>query len=180
MSDQFLGEIRMVGFTFAPVGWLQCNGQILAISQFAALFALLGTTYGGNGVSTFQLPNLQGRVPVHAGQSAGTSNYVLGEVTGSESVTLASNQMPIHSHALNCVNNSVANATGPNGNLHAAAFVPRAGGGTPVYANGIGADSTMAATSISTAGGSTPVNIVQPVLCVNFIISTVGIFPARN
>ena len=88
MSDQFLGEIRMVGFNFAPVGWLLCNGQTLAISQFAALFALLGTTYGGNGTSTFQVPNLQGRVPVHQGQSAGTSVYVMGEVTGAESVTL--------------------------------------------------------------------------------------------
>src|SRR5689334_9815739 len=103
MSNPFLGEIRMVPFNFAPKGWALCNGQILAISQNTALFSLLGTTYGGNGVSTFALPDFRGRVPIHAGQGPGLSSYVLGEQTGTESVTLTVPQLPAHNHTVNGV-----------------------------------------------------------------------------
>jgi microcystin-dependent protein len=181
MSDQFLGEIRMVAFNFAPTGWLQCNGQTLAISQYAALFSLLGTTYGGNGTSTFQVPNLQGRVPIHVGQSAGTSVYVQGEVTGAESVTLTAGQMPVHNHALNCVNNSAADSSAPSGCLPGS--IPFARGQTSalsIYNTATAADSTMRPTAIGTAGGTTPVPVIQPVCCVNFIIATVGLYPTRN
>jgi microcystin-dependent protein len=181
MSDQYLGEIRMVGFNFAPDGWLACNGQILSISQNAALFSLLGTTYGGNGTSTFAVPNLQGRVPIHVGQSAGTSVYVQGEVTGAESVTLSAAQMPVHNHSLNCVNNTAADSSSPSGNLPGSVPLFRAQTGvSPIYNSSVAADSTMKATAIGSAGGTTPVNVVQPVCCVNFIIATVGIFPTRS
>src|ERR1039457_6375869 len=101
MANQYLGEIRMVGFNFAPLGWALCNGQLLNISQNTALFSLIGTFYGGNGTSTFGLPNLQGRVPVHQGNN-GFASYVLGQLSGTENVTLLSNNMPIHNHLVNC------------------------------------------------------------------------------
>jgi len=100
MSTPFLGEIRMFGFNFAPNGWALCNGQTLSISQYAALFSLLGTTYGGNGTTTFQLPNLQGQVPIHQGTGGG-GTYVIGQASGSANVTLLSNQMPAHTHLVN-------------------------------------------------------------------------------
>ena len=102
MSTNFIGEIRMVGFNFPPSGWALCDGQIMLISQNNALFALLGTIYGGDGQSTFALPNLQGRVPLHQGQSPGISFYALGQSAGMENVTMQSNQMPTHSHLVNC------------------------------------------------------------------------------
>src|SRR6476659_7582144 len=98
MSEPFLGEIRMVGFNFAPQGWALCNGQILSIAQNTALFSLLGTTYGGNGTQTFGLPNLQSRVPMHWGQGPGLSNYVIGEQTGTENVTILTSNLPPHTH----------------------------------------------------------------------------------
>jgi len=127
MSDQYLGEIRMVGFNFAPVGWALCNGQTLGISQYNALFALLGTTYGGNGTSTFQLPDLQGRVPLHAGAGAGLPVYVQGEKAGSQSITLTQQQMPLHTHI--------------------ATFTPSGGGGTPAVTVTVKASGTAATTS---------------------------------
>src|SRR5580658_7527465 len=102
MSEQYLGEIRMFGFTFAPSGWAFCNGQLLSISQNTALFSLLGTTYGGDGVSTFALPNLQSRVAIHFGQGSGLSPYVQGQTGGAENVTLTQNQMPQHTHPVAC------------------------------------------------------------------------------
>jgi microcystin-dependent protein len=111
MSDQYMGEIRMVAFNFAPMGWLLCNGQTLSISQNSALFALLGTTYGGNGVQTFQLPDLQGRIPLHAGAGLGLPTYVQGQKAGQESITLTQQQLPTHTHT--------------------ATFTPSGGGGTP-------------------------------------------------
>src|SRR5258706_8684270 len=98
MSNPYLGEIRIVGFNFAPTGWAMCNGQLMSIAQNTALFSLLGTMYGGDGQTTFALPNLQGRVPIHTGQSPGTSNYVMGQMAGAEQMTLLASQMPIHSH----------------------------------------------------------------------------------
>jgi microcystin-dependent protein len=176
MSEPFLAEIRMFGGNFAPRGWALCNGQILPIAQNTALFSLLGTTFGGNGQTTFALPDLRGRVPVHPGQGPGLSNYDLGEVTGTESVTILTNQMPAHTH--------LAAANSGNGDLPAATNNVWA---TPVDSTGAAgtgyaatANTTMSQAAIGSAGGGQPLPIIQPLLCVNFIIALEGIYPSRN
>lgn len=173
MSEPFLGEIRMFGGNFAPTGWQLCNGQLLAINQFAALFAILGTTYGGNGTSTFALPDFRGRVPLHQGSGPGLSTYVPGEQTGTQNVTLLSNNMPIHSHLVNC--SSGGGATTPVGNFPGGVSV---GATEKLYSTTT--NNQMAAGMIAAAGGNVPVSIIQPILCVTFIIAMVGIFPSRN
>ena len=173
MAEQYLGEIRMFGFNFAPSGWAFCNGQILSISQNTALFALLGTFYGGNGTSTFALPNLQSRVAIHQGQGTGLSPYVIGQLGGVENTTILYNQMPIHTHTVGC-NTGGGSQASP-------------GGGFPaVESTGTSLDfsststSTMSPTMIGNAGGNVPMPILQPYLTVNFCIAMVGIFPSRN
>ncbi|HEY4358052.1 MAG TPA: tail fiber protein [Acidobacteriaceae bacterium] len=179
MSDQYLGEIRMVGFNFAPQGWAFCNGQIMSIQQNTALFSLLGTTYGGNGQTTFALPNLQSRVPIHWGQGPGLSNYDWGQTAGVEGVQLTTQQMPQHNHlmAVNGAGASASSAT-PAGNVlanTAARGIP----GTSIYAAGSDG-STMLATAISFSGSSGAHTNIQPYLAVTFIIALVGIYPPRN
>jgi microcystin-dependent protein len=174
MASPFLAEIKMFGGNFAPRGYAFCNGQILAISQNTALFSLLGTTYGGNGISTFALPNLQGRVPLHWGQGPGLSNYVLGEVIGAETVTLLSTQIPQHTHALN-VNGNAGTDGVPASSMVLAASTAR----DKVYSTSA-ANTTLAPQAIGLTGGSQPHSIVQPVLAVSFIIALQGIFPSRN
>jgi len=183
MANPYVGEIKMVGFNFAPVGWYLCNGQTLPISQNSALFSLLGTLYGGNGITTFQLPNLQGRVPVHLGTGPGLSPYFIGQQGGAESVVLSSTQMPLHTHQVNCD----GQATGRGGSTFAAGVGETPVGNYPglaaspahaVYSASHNA--TMNAAMLSTAGGSSPVSILQPYLTVNFIIAYVGIFPSRS
>jgi microcystin-dependent protein len=167
----------MFGFGFTPSGWLPCNGQTLAISQYTALFALLGTTYGGNGTTTFQLPNLQSRVAVCQGQGIGLSAYVLGEQTGTENVTLTSNQMPLHTHLVNVDGNSSGKNTPANNFLGTvAALAPT---DNKVYSAGP-SSATMAPTANAPAGGSQPHPNIQPVLCVNFCIAMQGVFPSRD
>ena len=167
----------MFGFNFAPNGWQLCNGQTLSISQYSALFALLGTTYGGNGTTTFQLPNLQGQVPIHQGTGGG-GTYVIGEASGSPNVTLLSNQMPTHTHLVN-VDGSASGKNTPSGNFPGA-VPPLAPVDNKSYSSGP-ANATMAATAVGTAGGSVPHNNMQPYLVVNFCIClTGGIFPSRN
>jgi microcystin-dependent protein len=179
MSDPFLGEIRMTGFNFAPVGWALCNGQTLSIAQYSALFALLGTTYGGNGVSTFNLPDLQGRVPIHQGSGPGLNPYLIGENGGTENVTLLSNQMPIHNHLVN-VNNAAGTSADPTSKLLAeTATDSRTPTLTQTYTSNA-ATGTLAPTAISTAGGNLPHPNLQPFLTVNFIIALTGIFPSRG
>jgi microcystin-dependent protein len=174
MATPFLGEIRMFAGTFAPRGWAFCNGQIMSIAQNTALFSLLGTTYGGNGQTTFALPNLQGRVPVHWGTGAGLSPYVLGQQAGQENVTLLQNQMPPHTHPVNAVA-SGGNQASPAGNFPAIEST-----GTSLdYASGA-PDSAMNAAMVGSAGGGQPVPIVQPYLAVSFIIALEGIYPSRN
>lgn len=175
MSEPFLGEIRMVGFNFAPVGWLLCNGQTVSIQQFAALFALLGTSYGGNGTSTFALPNLQGRVPIHQGTGSGLSTYVIGESGGVQTTTLTVSQLPAHNHVVNA---STSIGTQPGPSNHIPASVSGAAPEKIYTANAPNA--AMNAATISIAGGSQPVGVIQPFLCVNFIIATSGLFPSRN
>ncbi len=182
MAEAFLGEIRMVGFNFAPVGWALCNGQTLAISQNTALFSLLGTQFGGNGVSTFNLPDLRSRVPVHQGAGLGLSTYVMGEATGTENVTLLATQMPLHNHTVG-VSNAAGSLTDPTNNILAQCNT--ATGHQPPNTNvpnfvNTAATGTLAPATISYAGSSQPHQNIQPVLCVNFIIALQGIFPSRS
>jgi microcystin-dependent protein len=166
VADPFLGEIKMFGGNFAPNGWAMCNGQLLPIVQNSALFSLLGTTYGGDGIQTFALPDLRGRVPLHFGQGPGLSNYSLGDRSGEETVTLNTNQIPAHQHA------QPATAAEEGTNRPGSA-VPAKGG---VYAAATDG-TTMAPTT--PAGGSQPHDNRQPYLGLNFIIALQGIYPPR-
>ena len=170
----------MFGFNFAPNGWQLCNGQTLAISQYSALFALLGTTYGGNGTTTFQLPNLQGQVPIHQGTGGGGS-YVIGEAAGSASVTLLTTQMPLHTHLANAVTSTSGNVPQPAAGYPATVQISgETKGGTVNTYSTATPNTTMNQGMISTAGGSQPHTNMQPYLCVNFCIAMVGIFPSRG
>jgi microcystin-dependent protein len=177
MASPFIAEIKMFAGTFAPRGYAFCNGQLLSISQNTALFSLVGTTYGGNGQTTFGLPDLRGRTPIHAGTGPGLSTYVLGQMSGVENVTLLATQMPAHTHAV-----SIGASTNPPLESSPAGAV--VAGATeqsgPLYASAASANATMAAPTVATAGGSQPHSIVQPYLVVNFIIATQGIYPSRN
>jgi microcystin-dependent protein len=172
MADPFVAEIRIFPFNFAPKGWAMCNGQLLPISQNTALFSLLGTTYGGDGKSTFALPDLQGSVPLHPGQGPGLGLYDLGQVGGSEFVTLLQSEIPAHSHNV-VASASTANRTAPAGNS-----VARATGATPYIAAG-GATTSLAPQALSVAGSGLPHNNLQPYLTLNFCIALQGVFPPR-
>ena len=171
MSNPFVGEIRLFGGNFAPAGWAICNGSLLAISEFETLFNLIGTTYGGDGESTFSLPDLRGRVPVHQGQGPGLSPYTIGESGGAETVTLTSGQMPAHTHPLRAASSPASAAVGPTGVL-AATSVNAYGSGVPNMAMNAGA--------VVAAGGSAPHENMAPFLGVNYIISLFGIFPSQS
>ena len=171
MGQPFIGEIRMVGFNFQPVGWAFCNGQLMSIAQNDALFALLGTTYGGDGVSTFALPDFRGRIPIHMGQGTGLSPYTIGQVAGVENVTLQPVQLPSHHHALQASQDAATTAS-PSGALPGVADVP-------TYFPGP-ATAAMLAQSIGSSGGNIPHENMMPFLCINFIIALEGIFPSRN
>jgi microcystin-dependent protein len=174
MADPFLAEIRIFPFNFAPKSWAFCDGQILPLSQNTALFSLLGTRYGGDGASTFALPNLKGRAPMHPGQGPGLSLHDLGETGGSETVTLLESETPIHSHGL-LGSNALANRTNPVNNSFA-----RASGGN-VYIPPAGAP--LVSTSVQAlapAGGSQPHNNMMPYLTLNFCIAIQGVFPPRS
>ena len=169
MSQAFLGQIQSFGFNFAPRNWALCNGQIMSIQQNTALFSLLGTFYGGNGTTTFGLPDLRGRTPLHFGTGPSLSPYVIGEVAGTESVTLLSTEMPMHNHSLNA-SSSAKTGTAPSGaNL----------GGASIYTSGA-MDSVLNPLEIGMAGGSQPHENRQPFLVINWCICTSGIFPSRN
>lgn len=183
MAEPFLGMIQPFGFNFAPQGWATCSGQILSIAQNTALFSLLGTTYGGDGVTTFALPDLRGRVAVGQGQGPGLTAYVMGEETGTESTTLTQNQMPQHTHPLMATTTAATTTNpantlilaAPNGedaNLGAVTVKMYA----PPDANAV----QLAQQSVGIAGGSQPFSILQPLLCINYSIALQGIFPSRN
>jgi len=171
MGQPFVGEIRMFAGSFAPAGWAMCNGAPMPISQNETLFTIIGTTYGGDGQETFDLPNLCGRAPVHQGTGTG-QNYQMGESAGVESVTLTVQQIPQHSHPLFA---STANAldNAPTNNI------PAAGISTKMYTEDV-ANQAMAANSISPIGGSQPHENMQPYLVITFIISLFGLFPSPN
>ena len=176
MSDQFVAEIRIFPFNFPPTGWAFCDGQLMPLSQNTALFSLLGTTYGGDGKSTFALPDLQGAAPLQPGQGQGLSLYDLGEMTGVESVTLLESEIPAHTHSMNAANIPADQASpGANGDRSMArsvngfAYIPPAG---QTLVN-------MNFQSLAPAGGSLPHNNMMPYLTLNFCIALQGIFPAR-
>jgi microcystin-dependent protein len=169
MAEPYIAEIKMFGGNFAPLGYAMCDGQILAISQNDVLFALIGTTYGGDGQTTFALPDMRGRLPVHWGQGPGLSFRDLGEMAGTETVTLTTNQIPNHSHPL-LANAGAANSPTPVNSIPA---------NDDIYVEDV-ATTQFANTSIANAGGSQPHSNMMPYLCVNFIIAMEGIFPPRS
>ena len=165
MAQPYVGEIRMFAGNFAPSGWLFCQGQLLPISENETLFQLIGTTYGGDGQSTFALPDLRGRIPIHQG-----NGFILAETGGAEEITLTVNQIPAHSHAL-MATTSVATQSSPGGNVLAQSVT------ADLYIE----DTTttdLASTAITPAGGSQPHTNLQPYLCIDYIISLFGIFPS--
>ena len=174
MSTPYLAEIRVFSFNFAPREWALCNGQTLAISQFAALFALVGTTYGGNGTTTFQLPNLQGNVAISQGQGIGLSDYVPGETFGVTQVNLSISQVPAHRHQAVAGNNVAfaSQSTTPT----ATSYLGREKTGSYSAT----ANSTLAGTAIGLTGGSQAHPNMMPTLAMNYSIALAGIFPSRN
>lgn len=171
MPLPFLGEVRIFAGNFPPQGWAFCNGQLLAISQNTALFSLLGTTYGGNGQTTFALPDLRGRVPVHPGQGPGLSQRDLGEQIGSETEALSVNEMPQHAHSLG------ASAANGNRDQVAGGVMARSPSAIPQF--GAAADTTLATSAVTTTGLSQPHNNMQPYLTLSFIIALQGVYPSR-
>lgn len=172
MGEPYVGEIRMFGGNFAPAGWAFCNGAVMPISENDTLFNLIGTTYGGDGQETFNLPDLQSRVPMHMGQGPG-QNYVIGEETGVESVTLTTNQIPIHTHALMVSNAAVNLQTNPTDDVLAQSTQ------ATLYLQ----DQTnvsLAQQVLAPVGGSQPHSNIQPYLCISFIISLFGIYPTQS
>lgn len=177
MTQPFLGEIRAFGFTFPPVGWALCNGQLIPIATNTALFSLLGTTYGGNGTSTFALPDLQGRVALHEGQGPGLSPYVLGEEGGEDAVTLLDGELPSHTHTAMAVGAKGTSAS-PTGATWAEAWVGR--GVVPAFSNVTTTPQSLNPGAVGPAGGSSPHENRPPLLALTFCIALQGIFPARN
>ena len=177
MTQPYIGQIQPYSFNFAPKNWAFCNGQILPIAQNQALFSLLGIAYGGNGVSTFALPNLQSRVPMHEGTSMGI-NYPIGEAAGEEQITLVGSQMPMHNHMFL--------GTRDNGNSPAPAngqYLGTSSGGTGTPDNFYGPDTPtipLTPQSIGMTGGNQPHTNIQPYLAINWCICLYGIFPSRN
>ena len=172
--DPFLAEIRILPTNFAPKGWAFCDGQLLAIAQNTALFALLGTTYGGNGQTTFALPNLQGSVPLHVGANQpgpGLSTYDLGQTGGEDSVTLLTTEMPVHTHSMSAqtIDQGDNRIPGPTLNL----------GNTQIYSSAT-ANATLDPSAVSISGGSQPHNNLMPYLTLNFNIALQGVFPPRT
>lgn len=173
MDEPYLSQINIFAFNFAPRSWAQCNGQILSIAQNTALFSLLGTTYGGNGQTTFALPDLRGRLALHAGTLSGVGTFNLGEIGGAVNVTLIANQLPQHNHSAQATSLTASVAT-PN-----ASVVIASGASEPAFI-ATAPDGQMAANSIAPAGGNQPHNNLAPYLGLNFCIALEGIFPSRN
>jgi microcystin-dependent protein len=181
MSQPYVGQILICGFNFAPAGWALCNGQLLPISENETLFQLIGTTYGGDGQSTFGLPDLRGRVPLHMGQGSGLSSYAIGQAAGVESVTLTTQQIPTHNH-IAVAANAPGNSKTPQGTI-----LSNEGGAdadkVSIYApwdNDPANMTTMLPASVQLTGGSQPHENRQPLLVLNFVISLFGVFPSQT
>lgn len=176
MTQPYVGEIRLFPYNFAPNGWFDCDGRLLSISDYEVLYTLLGTTYGGDGVNTFALPNLCGRVPIHQGTGLGLGTYVLGQMAGNEQITLLSSQMPAHTHAFNAVD-SAASSAGPAANLQLGSV-----SGDTLYTNSIAGivSGNLAPSAVSTAGGNLPHDNTMPSLVARFCIAWAGVFPSQG
>ena len=168
MSEPFLAEVKIVSFNFPPKGWAFCNGELLPINQNQALFAILGTTYGGNGQTNFALPNLQGRLPIHEG-----NGFTLGQQGGEENHTLTINEIPSHNHPVNCNSGTSSNVASPSG----AVWAQDPNGNAPYSGSG---GSQMAIPAINAAGGNQPHPNLAPYLVLSFVIALQGIFPSQN
>ncbi len=174
-----VGEIRIFAVDFAPVGWLLCDGSMVPISQYDVLYALIGTTYGGNGVTTFGLPDLRSRVPVHRGTGPGLPPVLQGQFGGVEAVSLTSSNMPPHTHSLNAVK-APATTGQPVGNMMAVTTNPVYVTNTATPPATLPPAVAMYGSSITSAGKSQPVSIIQPYTALTFIIATIGIYPTQN
>lgn len=175
MSTPYIGEIRVFGFGRTPIGWQACDGSLLPISQYDTLFVLIGTTYGGDGQSTFAVPDLRGRLPIHQGQGPGLSNYVIGQMAGTESVTVLTTQMPAHTHTLVATTGaSTAITPGP-------ALLPGTVSGDTFYVNTVTGNTAaaMSGQMLTPSGGSQPHENCMPTLTAQYCIATEGIFPQQ-
>lgn len=166
MGTPFLGEVKIISWNFSPKGWAMCNGQFLPINQNQALFSLLGTMYGGNGQTTFALPDLRGRVPIHIG-----AGFIEGQAGGQEAHTITMSEMPAHNHFINASNTATGTVGGPSGNILAASNIT-------IY--GQQPDTTLNPSEVTNFGGSQAHTNQQPYLVLNFIIALIGVFPSRN
>lgn len=182
MSESFIASIFLFGGNFPIRGWAQCDGQIMSIAQNTAVFALLGTTYGGNGQTTFALPDLRGRAPISPGQGPGLTSHVLGEAAGTPTVTMTLSQLPSHSHQ--AVGGVTVSVSGNSANTDEAAGSLLANTNAPFYNTGSTPGQFLNGTNLNLqegpAGGSQPISIMQPYLAVNYLICLQGIFPSRN
>ena len=175
MSTPFIAQIQPFGFNFAPKGWSFCDGQTLSIAQHSALFSLIGTIYGGNGTTSFNLPDLRGRVALHQGHGPGLSERFIGEASGSETVTLTTSEMPTHNHLV-MANGTSGNAFTPTNNYLAA----DSGNTDAIYSTSLSNPTTMASNMVGSAGGNQPHNNMQPYLVLNWCIAMQGIFPSQS
>ena len=174
MSEPYIGEIRMFGGNFAPKGWAFCDGTLMSVSENQALFSLLGTVYGGDGRTTFGLPDLRGRIPIHAGSGPGLTTRNLGTKSGDETVTLTADNLPSHTHAWYASTTS-ATASSPTGNVTASDLA------SDIYSDSTSPTATMNASAIANyAGGGTSHANIMPFQCVNFIIALIGLYPSRH
>lgn len=173
-----MGEIKIFAGSFAPRGWMLCQGQTLSLNQYTALFSIIGTTYGGDGQTTFQLPNLGGRAPLGTGNSPGTSRYEYGQIGGTENVTISPQQMPAHTHTMS------VNTEAPTVGLATNAFLgfnanTETGDAIPFYSATATAGASLNPGAIAPSGGSQPLNVVTPYLAMNYIIAFEGVYPSR-
>ena len=180
MGDQFLGEIRMVGFSFAPVGWALCNGALLPISSNAALFSLLGTTFGGDGVSTFGLPDLRGRAPVGMGTGPNLTAVTQGQLSGSENASISQAQMPSHTHVLNVAGTETGGTNVPSGTNNVLGASGAGQGSATIWSTALNSPVPLNSAQVVATGSNQPLPIRNPFIGTNFIIALTGIFPSRS
>ncbi len=179
MDPSFVGSIFMTGANFAPYGWQLCQGQLISIAENDVLYTLLGTTYGGDGVQTFGLPDLRGRAAINQGTGPGLSTYVMGQISGNETVSMTSNTMPSHTHLINVITGAATTNT-PSSSVYISGATVGVGGAVANLYSTNAANVQMAPSSIAANSGNVPFSIVQPVLAVNYIISMFGVYPTQN
>jgi microcystin-dependent protein len=180
MGDQYLGEIRMVGFSFAPAGWALCNGALLPILQNQALYSLLGVMFGGDGITTFGLPDLRGRAPVGMGAGPNLTAIDQGQKGGSENVNISTDQMPIHTHVLKVAGTETGGATAPSGTNNVLGASGAGQGSATIWSTALNSPVALNPAQVGTAGANSPLPIRTPFLGTNFIIALEGVYPTRS